>query len=353
MDSTFLHTFFNNNDLPNIYDNYLINNNHVIKNIYNIILKCINGKKYKIKKEKTYDIKKLYDDDSFSLIYILFSCLYRLNLLKTIIYDSSIPDITNYNIFKKWFRLNSYKINYDNIHELINNINIFDSDSNENSDIYEELNTIYEIIFNPIDERAELHKYLYGNSFISLDIQGFIESVNLKCINYTIQDKHKVSLFIPQIDNYEIPDISNISLIIQIMNNISQFYYNDKNYNNPVDLKVFFTNKKKYIQQKMNIICCDSINSGSTIPNKIIVCWRAEEFYKVLIHELVHYHNFDFFSNDKYYNKLEKILLNVIPHVKGKDMLNESYTECFTVIILTILRYHQKKIHTEFDNFFF
>jgi len=107
-----------------------------------------------------------------------------------------------------------------------------------------------------------------------------------------------------------------------------------KHYNQstpPVDLVIIYSNQKKLINKNTKVLCADNINSGSTYPGRTITCWRKEEFYKVLIHELFHFYKFDFHYNqpsyDRLYNNID------IGTVEGVDRINESYTESNAIIL--------------------
>lgn len=83
------------------------------------------------------------------------------------------------------------------------------------------------------------------------------------------------------------------------------------------------------------IFCPDNTNSGASLKEEYIFIWRKEEFYKVLIHELIHYFDIDFYVNDEIYKKLDKYSKNVID-VNGIDRINESYTEALAIIIHSV-----------------
>jgi hypothetical protein len=180
--------------------------------------------------------------------------------------------------------------------------------------------------------RKILHDNIYENTFISWDVQHDIESSKLKYVKYMINNKHNINMFVPLSESDL--DINMIAIIISMMENLAK----SENKDQPiVNLTIVFSNQKKNIYPKTKVLCCDNINSGSTYPGRSIVCWRREEFYKVLIHELFHYYSFDFHYMDSYYNKLNNMIL--VPKIKGTDMINEAYTESSTIIILSILQY--------------
>ena len=97
---------------------------------------------------------------------------------------------------------------------------------------------------------------------------------------------------------------------------------------------MFYGNQKKYLTNDNNL-CSDNINSGARIDNSIYL-WRKEEFYKVLIHELIHLFDVDFYISDSVYQKIEKIFNNTF-NVNGFDRVNECYTEAFAVLLHSII----------------
>jgi hypothetical protein len=76
------------------------------------------------------------------------------------------------------------------------------------------------------------------------------------------------------------------------------------------------------------------INSGSSYRGKYINMWRKEEFYKVLIHELIHFLEIDikFIQDSK---KIEDYLRTKI-NLTGYCNPSEIYTESLAVILNTI-----------------
>jgi hypothetical protein len=97
--------------------------------------------------------------------------------------------------------------------------------------------------------------------------------------------------------------------------------------NQKVNLCIIYAPNKKTITNKDAIITGTNINSGSTYPGISITCWRKEELYKVLIHELIHYFEFDFHSRPSNEYKLN------LPNVNGNDSINESFAESLALII--------------------
>ena len=96
--------------------------------------------------------------------------------------------------------------------------------------------------------------------------------------------------------------------------------------NNKANIVLVLTKQKKYITYDIDNITPYNTNSGYSISGEIILIWRTEEIYKVIIHELCHYYNID--NNVKTNIKLSKIF-NIDDNV---DSQIESYIEtCATI----------------------
>ena len=317
-----------------------------INNIYHSIVQSMNKKHTYVLQDNSI-IKPIHNKNEYPLIYIYFSNLKKSEILDKIM--KYIPDITDFMTFVNWYREHINHIDYDIIREHI-----------ESTPVNQELADVYRLMFKTQGHRAVLHKMLYNNKFIGLDVQHNIESSELIYSKYLIDNKHNVEMFVPNTntgtgtdkgtykDKDQGPDIDIIAKIIDSMDQLSKKYNN----NIPtVNLTVIYSDQKKsiHISSSLGKLCeseslldyyhnkilsNDNINSGSTYPGHSITCWRREEFYKVLIHELFHYHGFDFFNTDSHYEHLEKNLQ--IPDIDGIDMLNECYTESVSILIFSI-----------------
>lgn len=185
----------------------------------------------------------------------------------------------------------------------------------------------YNLLYNPPTNRKELHSLLYDNMFVSLDVLHHAESENL---NYSLYKNNntEVHLYVPE--NDENPDINIILKIFSFFRTLTND--NDKF----IKLVVFYGRQKKYLPINSNIICPDNVNSGATMKGVIITIWRREEFYKVLIHELIHYFDMDFYITDSIYKKLDKYTQEKVT-INGVDRVNESYTEILAVTIHSVI----------------
>jgi hypothetical protein len=100
---------------------------------------------------------------------------------------------------------------------------------------------------------------------------------------------------------------------------------------NNLELTIILSAQKKLFDN-VKFLASDNVNSGSTYPGRTVVVWRLEELYKVLIHELIHYHQFDFGMNHPHYDELKQKMDGAIKF-EGPDAINETYTETLAVII--------------------
>lgn len=325
---------FLSNINPSIRLDPISHKSQVITKIYDSVRRSIE-KNHTIKIEETSILKPMHIKDQYPMSYILFRCLTELNLMDQILIHT--PNLSDFRDFVDWHRENIEFVNFDKIHQLMEKLSDSRIDTNDVKDQIEILIDVYRSMFRTTGPRKILHDAVYENKFISWDVQYDLESCTLKYTKYLIDDKHSVCVFAPvkDLDQVEGPDIEIVAMLIGLMENLA---IDDRKTTVPVvNLTVMFSNQKKNVYPKTKILCCDNLNSGSTYPGRSITCWRREEFYKVLIHELFHYYSFDFFSSNQYYKQLEDMIL--IPAIEGTDMLNESYTESSTIIILSIVQY--------------
>jgi hypothetical protein len=286
------------NYLQSEYISLKYNDHSIINNMINIF----NNIEYVLLKPiKSIIIKKLISDNTDPLIYQI---LNELDEFKKY-------NINNFSEFIKWYREN---------HNLLNIKHILKKKSPK----------YYDLLFNPINERQKLHNMLYDNFFVPIDVIHHAESVDLV---YTIYEGNNSKLIIYKPVNSK-KDI-NIELISKIISFFRILFKKDMH----IDLTVFYGKQKKYISYT-KYICTDNVNSGSTCmncgPATGIMIWREEEFYKVLIHELIHYFGIDFYTNDNIYQQVDKIFKKHF-NIEGIDKVNESYTEILAITIHSVI----------------
>lgn len=250
-------------------------------------------------------INKLHTKNEYPLMYML---------LKNSNYFNN--NFNDYDTFREWFNNNNHKINYN----IIQNIK----------------KQYHSLLYNPPDERKKLHDILYKNNFVSLDIQQSAEIIDIKYIHLEFIDELEgLNIHLYYVPNHK-PNIRLIINICYIMHKIAQ------NSNSPVKnyplLTIYCGMDEKKITSTNGPLTSNNINSGATYPGKTVEIWRYEELYKVLIHELIHFYEFDFYIMDKGYDKIEKYIYNSFClNDDSFDRPNESYTETLTIIIHSLI----------------
>lgn len=312
---------FLQNNFDNDYTEYSYDDNKIIQSIIDTFNIKNNNKLNLIKQEK---INKMHSYDDVCLILIIYKTMYNENILQQYVNDINPHIFDNMDSFFEWYRMNQMNLNLKKI--LKNNL--------ENSTI----NKYYNILYKPIESRKYLHEILYDNLFVSLDVVQHGECENLI---YEVYSGNNVDVHLYCIDKDNDNAISkpNINYISQIINFFKIMFKKDIY----VKLNIFYGKQKKILpvinnqldnfSNKHNrFICCDNVNSGMSIKETIIVLWREEEFYKVLIHELIHFFDIDFYVDDNVYKKINAIFNKHI-NVIGFDRVNESYTEALAMLI--------------------
>ena len=279
------------------------------------IIRCISDafkKKISIPVADSMILSPVHKDES-PLMYVLFCELQKKNKLAQIISNySHIPRFDDNRIFASWYKENTPYLDAYQLQK------IHDPD----------IKHIYNLMFST-KNREPLHKKLYGNRFISLDIMHYVETSTLRKTTYLLGAVHNICVY-ESIKETNRPDLNIIAHIIYFMDSLA------KKYNItpcPVNLLIIASDKKKLLYSGTSCLCSDNINSGSTLHTRDckrqeIILWRSEELYKVLIHELFHYHSFDFSHTHPQYTQLYDMLR--VPDVIGEDSINESFVECMT-----------------------
>ena len=303
---------FLDNNFINILDNkYTQYDNHnIIKYLQNLIKTT-----YKLQYE--YDIKitdmlKIHDRDEYPLMYIFF-----IKLNENKLYE--IKNINNFYEFTKWYKCNQHNIDFNLIKSKISEL--------EKKD--DSLIQIFDLMYNHQGHRSELHKMLYQNQFMPLDVQHYIESIDMKKCVIRSPD-YSLVIYNPDDNILDCEFINKIIHIIYIMIGLAK----NSNNNNKPDITLILTSQKKLINELYDegTLSPCNINSGASIPAHNVIIWRKEEIYKVLIHELIHFFEFDFHLFHKGYDKLKKHVMETY-NITNNDCPNESYTECFATVI--------------------
>lgn len=305
----------NNNKLNNIIDTnlnvlkQLYNNNIDFNKIYKTTINKVNSSKslplllktiIKLLKNNELDKSiKLGKKDSDTLI----------ENLQNIIDNKNITD------FFQWYNSNIDKLNIINC--LL---------SKRKNQFQNELQKAFKSSIT--EERKDLNKLLYDNPFISIDIHYFAETNDLIYYNY---NDGNLNLHIYSIEKISNDFIKDIIVICYFMENISNKKLNG------IDVRLLLApNKKKMNYKNVKVLCCQNINSGSSLTHEFVNLWRTEEIHKVLIHELVHCLDIDHFSFHS--NKKNDFVNNIKNkyNVKGKIIPFEAYTDSTAIILHTI-----------------
>jgi len=292
-----------------IHKNININNTNIIDYLRNII-SSKNTLSYELIKKT--NINKIHNTKYPPLMYVIFLLLFKNNLLDEIIQNMSLNVKCFYNhdidYFIEWYNENQMSLSVDSIKNILKNNT--------------ELKELYDIVFDPIEDRQHLHHLLYSNPFVPLNIQYDAECQNLEYSVYKFNNGSVIYLYKSK---YNV-DIDIISKIFDIFNKIS-------NKNMAIKLIIYLSDiKKEFYDNSTKILKPVNINSGSTIREVEICLWRFEEIYKVLIHELIHYYNIDFGHHTPNFSKTTEFS-NKLFNLVGEDRLYESYTECLANII--------------------
>jgi hypothetical protein len=194
------------------------------------------------------------------------------------------------------------------------------------------------------EETNNVKPEIIGSRYMSKRVYGFIRNrLHYKIEREYIFDNTRVSLQMFCI---------NKSFCFTKLYNVLNFYIfvlNKLKHKPVLKIVLYLTNLKKLFPSNLEqVLNEDNINSGVTMLNegeRMIVIYRKEELFKVLLHELIHAYEIDFhFYNiayDKYF--MDKYSIKVSQPYKNKNnplALYESYTDtlaCYGHIITNVL----------------
>ena len=213
------------------------------------------------------------------------------------------------------------------------------------------------IIVNKITSIVNNH--LRSSKYIDSELINFIlTNTNCKIVTYKNIIKGKTYVFEFIIYNDEL-SIKNLDLIVEKMLLVLQLIIaiSNNDLRNGQHVTFFLTpfQKKLNTNSNSNILGAKNVNSGFTYPylkNGVTFIYRKEEFFKVFIHESIHYYGIDKalhkdFSNDAKYNiNYNKFInsFNIRPQDIAKIGINEALTEYWTFIIYIIAQSYKKSI---------
>jgi len=205
---------------------------------------------------------------------------------------------------------------------------------------------MYEIKMKDIlNENKNLSKLIntsfYGDNLLSpfissRIIRDIINKLNIKTI-LKCKNREIIIFSKKKIDNKFIEKIDSIFNFFDMITKKNNYY----------KLEVYLSNKKKYINKKLNSFNPDNINSGATLPGYFIYIFRKEELVKVLLHELVHYLDLDMRN---YQNKFKSLYSDI--NLKATIVNpNEAYTEILALLLMNIWEYKYKGIDIDINSY--
>jgi hypothetical protein len=215
------------------------------------------------------------------------------------------------------------------------------------------------IIVNKITSIVNNH--LRSSNYIDSELINFIlTNTNCKIVTYKNIIKGKTYVFDFIIYNDDLA-IKNLDLIVEKMLLVLQLIIaiSNNDLRNGQHITFFLTPFQKKLNSNSNsnsnILGAKNVNSGFTYPylkNGVTFIYRKEEFFKVFIHESIHYYGIDKalhkdFSNDPKYNRnYNKFInsFNIRPQDIAKIGINEALTEYWTFIIYIIAQSYKKSI---------
>ena len=260
-------------------------------------------------------------------------------------YSKMIQLIKNINddpFYKKYLLQNHNVIEKERLHQFLASL-----DDNQPQTYYDKwlhrygkkiLNNInYLIQFNKLPPQfvffLNSNKDIY-NCFCSLDIQKEIEN------NLQILCRITTTHYLLQIRTYKMPPTKKTYHTIHqyIMMFLSCFTNKvELEPSNKVKVDIYLTNKKKMFPKEYRLLGPKEVNTGSTIsgPKGKINIWRKEEVYKLILHEMMHYHQFDVPREiEKKVPSIHSYLHQVFNIPKRmKININEAYVETITCIL--------------------
>lgn len=215
------------------------------------------------------------------------------------------------------------------------------------------------IIVNKITNIVNNH--LRSSNYIDSELINFIlTNTNCKIVTYKNIIKGKTYIFDFIIYNDDII-ITNLDLIVEKMLLVLQLIIaiSNNELRNGQHVTFFLTPFQKKLNTNTNtttnILGAKNVNSGFTYPylkNGVTFIYRKEEFFKVFIHESIHYYGIDKalhkdFSNDTNYNRNYNKFINSF-NIRPQDIanigINEALTEYWTFIIYIIAQSYKKSI---------
>lgn len=231
-------------------------------------------------------------------------------------FESSDFDKSKYNIFyRKYLNSDNFIYNLNDKYKL--SLEDFKIKYNKNPSSF--YNYIIKNINNKETEFNELYSLL-KISFISYDISNYLLN-KINCKYVFDSDDLNIKIFSCNKIKYK--------LVYEIHNCIIFFNYLF-NCKKKVNLEIYFTPFKKLFNKEFT---SNEVNTGAT-DGTTIYLYREEEIIKVIIHELIHYHNLDVLQLN--YDTAIKLKKKI--NIDANSVLNpnEAFTETAAIIIFTL-----------------
>uniref|UniRef100_A0A6C0F6T7 Uncharacterized protein n=1 Tax=viral metagenome TaxID=1070528 RepID=A0A6C0F6T7_9ZZZZ len=200
------------------------------------------------------------------------------------------------------------------------------------------------------DEVLENFSLLKNDTFVPNEIKNFIKK-NIKCIetyNFIIKNiKFTIEFIVCDNKDHKIY----LKKIIVLLHFLLSFFVPQIS---TLKISLCFTNKKKLIPEvKKQTLSKDNINTALTFACKKdgeILLYRKEEWYKVLIHELMHSLCFDFAQLSMSFSI--KNLLKKMFSVNSEFHITETYSEFWANIFHTsIISFFSLSNKNDFEDF--
>ena len=247
-----------------IINNTSNNNNYNIKSkiIDDILTICKNVLNLDFEiKYTVYNIKKIHEDD-YPLLYKFITLYYKK-------YNITKFDPENFVDFLKFYSNNQHKICLD---KMISKCKKDFSDTELDIQIKNIIDNIYEVRNN----RYELHKNLYDNNFVGLDILQELETSDIGYIDISYDDCN-LKLYYPlkyYTDKQIKEKISSIIRIVLIMKQIHQLLDSNKI---TFNIYIYLSKLRKSFPTNNDYFTPLNMNSGSTMKGIILSVFIINE----------------------------------------------------------------------------
>ena len=209
----------------------------------------------------------------------------------------------------------------------------------------------------PIENISQLSPVILeennSNDFLSLEIKEFIKEHTDYILTYnfiTFNIKIRVKFYI-----YDCNDVSNINKYIKYviiwLIICSTQAVNKCGSKREMNIDIYLTPYEKQLPNSpMLVLDKNNVNSAFTYRcggYLGITIYRKEEWFKVFIHESIHYFGFDtLLSNRDLNNKISK-LFNINSTIDIHESYCEFWARLINIIFISIINYNKKKLNNQ------